>query len=116
MNPDAPGLSVSSAAFSRRAFLQSTAAVGAALLAGRAGAQNAAAPAIPTRVAGDDGTARRARPEDDLQTGAQRLSVAALKKWEAMKFGMFIHFGMSTFAGAEAPKWSTPTASPVAPT
>lgn len=31
--------------------------------------------------------------------GAQRLSIAKLKKWEDWGYGMFIHFGMSTFAG-----------------
>jgi len=35
------------------------------------------------------------------QTGAQRFSIERLKKWEALEFGMFIHFGMSTFSGAE---------------
>lgn len=29
--------------------------------------------------------------------GAQRLSLEKLEKWEALKFGMFIHYGMSTY-------------------
>ncbi len=37
------------------------------------------------------------RPE----TGSQRLSTAALQEWEKLAYGMFIHFGMSTFDGAE---------------
>jgi len=37
------------------------------------------------------------------ESGAQRLSLADLKRWEAMHFGMFIHFGMSTYVGAELP-------------
>ncbi len=37
---------------------------------------------------------------NDLK-GAQRLSLKQLKQWEAMQYGMFIHFGMSTFTGDE---------------
>lgn len=40
------------------------------------------------------------QPETE-QSGAQRLSIERLKKWEALEYGMFIHFGMSTFSGAE---------------
>lgn len=35
--------------------------------------------------------------------GAQRLSLAKLRKWESLGYGMFIHFGMSTFLGQEIP-------------
>ena len=35
--------------------------------------------------------------------GAQRLSLDALRRWEALGYGMFIHFGMSTFVGKELP-------------
>ena len=38
---------------------------------------------------------------DPEQPGAQRSSMERLKKWEALEYGMFIHFGMSTFSGAE---------------
>lgn len=31
------------------------------------------------------------------ENGAQRLSVTKLREWEDLKYGMFIHFGMSTF-------------------
>jgi alpha-L-fucosidase len=31
------------------------------------------------------------------ETGAQRLSLAKLREWEDLKYGMFIHFGMSTY-------------------
>ena len=51
----------------------------------------------------------RDSPDEDKLTGAQRLSVQSLKKWEAMKFGMFIHFGMSTFVGAELPSGNEPS-------
>lgn len=36
-------------------------------------------------------------PEPD----AQRLPLARLKQWEELGFGMFLHFGMSTFTGQE---------------
>ena len=33
--------------------------------------------------------------------GSQRLTLEQLRAWEALGFGMFIHFGMSTFDGLE---------------
>ncbi len=33
--------------------------------------------------------------------GDQRLSLERLKQWESLGYGMFIHFGMSTYDGAE---------------
>jgi len=41
--------------------------------------------------------------------GAQRLSLAQLQQWEALKFGMFIHYGMSTYVGAELPDGNDPS-------
>ncbi len=35
--------------------------------------------------------------------GAQRLSIEKLQRWEELGYGMFLHFGMSTFTGQE---WS----------
>lgn len=35
------------------------------------------------------------------ESGAQRLSLLALRAWEALRYGMFIHFGMSTYDGDE---------------
>jgi alpha-L-fucosidase len=43
------------------------------------------------------------------QSGAQRLSLPELQKWEALKFGMFIHYGMSTYTGSELPDGSHPS-------
>jgi alpha-L-fucosidase len=40
----------------------------------------------------------------------QRLSLASLQRWESLKYGMFIHFGMSTFEGKELPDGRTPSA------
>ncbi len=41
--------------------------------------------------------------------GAQRLSLQQLKAWEALRYGMFIHFGMSTFDGDELSKGDKPS-------
>lgn len=43
------------------------------------------------------------------EAGAQRLSLDALRAWEALHFGMFIHFGMSTFDGDEFSKGDQPS-------
>lgn len=42
-------------------------------------------------------------------TGKQRLSLEKLREWEALGYGMFIHFGMSTFEGAELSKGDKPS-------
>lgn len=41
--------------------------------------------------------------------GAQRLGLPQLQRWEALHYGMFIHFGMSTFLGQDAPYDREPT-------
>lgn len=46
-------------------------------------------------------------PQTD--SGAQRLSLAKLQAWEALGYGMFIHFGMSTFDGEELSKGDKPS-------
>lgn len=47
---------------------------------------------------------------DSMQReGDQRLSLARLRAWEALRFGMFIHFGMSTFDGAELSLGKSPS-------
>jgi alpha-L-fucosidase len=43
------------------------------------------------------------------ESGAQRLSLEQLQKWEALKYGMFIHYGMSTYTGSELPDGSHPS-------
>ena len=40
--------------------------------------------------------------------GQQRLSLAQLRQWESLGYGMFIHFGMSTFVGQELPDGKAP--------
>ncbi|MFA7344331.1 MAG: alpha-L-fucosidase [Terrimicrobiaceae bacterium] len=47
--------------------------------------------------------------ETDTETGTQRLSLDQLQRWEALKFGLFIHFGMSTFTGEELPSGTQPS-------
>ena len=44
----------------------------------------------------------------DVKEGDQRLSVAQLQKWEALGYGMFIHFGMSTYDGDDYSKGDKP--------
>jgi alpha-L-fucosidase len=39
--------------------------------------------------------------ETTQSKGAQRLPLETLRAWEALQFGMFIHFGMSTYDGDE---------------
>jgi len=41
--------------------------------------------------------------------GDQRLSLKQLQDWESLKYGMFIHFGMSTFDGKECSTGATPS-------
>ncbi len=40
--------------------------------------------------------------------GSQRLSLDALRKWEALGYGMFIHYGMSTYVCNELPDGKAP--------
>ena len=40
--------------------------------------------------------------------GAQRLAIDELRTWQNLKYGMFIHFGMSTFTGDEFDKGNSP--------
>jgi len=42
--------------------------------------------------------------------GSQRLPLAKLKEWEALQYGTFICFGMSTFLGEELPDGKAPVA------
>jgi alpha-L-fucosidase len=41
--------------------------------------------------------------------GSQRLSIEKLKSWESLGYGMFIHFGMSTFDGQELSRGDKPS-------
>ncbi len=39
--------------------------------------------------------------DGNKQKGSQRLPLANLHAWEALQYGMFVHFGMSTYEGIE---------------
>ena len=45
---------------------------------------------------------------ESFAPGSQRLSLAQLHKWESLQYGMFIHFGMSTFVQNELPDGKAP--------
>ncbi|MEP6952232.1 MAG: hypothetical protein ABI863_23275 [Ginsengibacter sp.] len=42
------------------------------------------------------------------ETGSQRLSVEKLQQWESLCYGMFIHFGMSTYDDDEFSRGDKP--------
>jgi alpha-L-fucosidase len=58
----------------------------------------------PRLAASPRGVTGASQPE----IGAQRLSLAKLQAWEALGYGMFLHFGMSTFVGQELPDGKPP--------
>ena len=39
----------------------------------------------------------------EIKKGAQRLSIEKLQEYESWAYGMFIHFGMSTYVGKNIP-------------
>jgi alpha-L-fucosidase len=49
------------------------------------------------------------KPSSPTEAGAQRLPLMALHQWEALGFGMFIHFGMATFDGDEFSRGDQPS-------
>jgi alpha-L-fucosidase len=70
----------------RRQFFQSTGALSLGAMAAASGA-----------------------PQPPKDEGDQRLSLTQLKAWESLHYGMFIHFGMSTFCGQELPDGKAPS-------
>jgi len=84
--------------FSRRDFIRNAGLIAAALpLASKT--TQAAPPNIDTRPStGQPPAEHTDAPES---AGVQRLSLAKLKAWEALRYGMFLHFGMTTFNGKE---------------
>jgi alpha-L-fucosidase len=54
------------------------------------------------------GSATAQAPAAEEKPGSQRLSLEKLKAWEALGYGMFIHFGMSTFVQNELPDGQAP--------
>jgi alpha-L-fucosidase len=57
---------------------------------------------------GSSRSAQAGTPETPDKAGSQRLSLERLRKFEALGYGMFIHFGMSTFVGQELPDGKEP--------
>lgn len=47
--------------------------------------------------------------QHDPPQGAQRLSLDSLRAWESLEYGMFIHFGMSTYDADEFSKGDKPS-------
>jgi len=81
---------LASTRFTRRQFI-----VGAGQ--GALAASIAGCAAAKPRVGASDGESLAP------QRGHQRLDPRQLRKWEALGYGMFIHFGMSTFVEKDAP-------------
>lgn len=74
--------------FNRRDFIRKSVLVSAITGTGL----HDVATAVPAFISGDD---------DDQKNGVQRLAIKQLKQWQELEYGMFIHFGMSTFSGDE---------------
>lgn len=66
------------------------------LLAAGCAGLSVAGPLLRGQPAGAQ-TSRPPRGND----GPERLSLEALQRWQALEYGMFLHFGMSTFTGKE---------------
>lgn len=79
---------------SRRRFLRYTA---------RATALAAACPSLS-----DNFLAAAEGPGESHAPGSQRLTLEQLRKWESLKYGMFLHFGMSTFVQKLDPDGTDP--------
>ncbi|NLX12472.1 MAG: alpha-L-fucosidase [Phycisphaerales bacterium] len=67
-----------------------------------AGVMAAGAGAVPVIASGTAGH----KPKDE--EGSQRLSLDKLRQWEALEYGLFIHFGMSTYVVNEFPDGNDP--------
>ncbi len=59
---------------------------------------------------GDAQSGKSPTPAANAGRGAQRLSLEQLRAWESWRYGMFIHFGMSTFVQNELPDGKAPPA------
>jgi alpha-L-fucosidase len=81
--------------FSRRGFIQRAAQTGMAACAVAAGSVPLARPA-------------QAAGSSDSSRGDQRLSLEQLQRFESLKYGMFIRFGMSTYVENELPDGKAP--------
>jgi alpha-L-fucosidase len=64
--------------------------------------------AMSARTSSSAQSSAGAAPEGSEKRGAQRLSLERLRKFEALGYGMFLHFGMSTFVANELPDGLAP--------
>ena len=85
---------------SRRSFF---AAAGSSVVA--AGMVSTASAELKNTLSPGDKPAQPIMPPPET---AQRLPLAKLQAWEALAYGMFIHFGMSTFVQNELPDGTAP--------
>jgi alpha-L-fucosidase len=85
---DKEGVKMSANDISRRVFLVSSAAGAAA-------------------VTGTSGVSAQEKAGVEKK-GRQRLSIEKLQAWEKLQYGMFIHYGMSTFVQNELPDGMAP--------
>ncbi len=67
-----------------------------------------AAGGMTLAAAGSVSKAEAQKDEPAMKRGAQRLSLEKLQAWESLGYGMFIHFGMSTFVQNELPDGKAP--------
>ena len=72
------------------------------------GATGAAATGLGAVAAGEARAAAGDAPSTAEKRGAQRLSLEKLEAWESLRYGMFIHYGMSTFVENELPDGKAP--------
>lgn len=70
--------------------------------------QGVAAASIAGCMAPNPGATATATEPVAQNRGHQRLSIRQLHDWQALHYGMFIHFGMSTFVENEAPNERAP--------
>ena len=68
---------------------------------------SAACGAAAVAASGSAGAAEPGNPSPEKK-GNQRLSLAKLQAWEKLAYGMFIHYGMSTFVQNELPDGKVP--------
>jgi len=66
------------------------------------------AAAMPLAAAGTSAVEAPAAAGEAETRGQQRLPLERLKQWEDLGYGMFMHFGMSTFSGVELSDGNSP--------
>jgi alpha-L-fucosidase len=99
-------------AFSRRRLVQRAVQGGVAACVIASGSVSLADESGSTLAAGKSGKPGGEGPavadQSGKERGNQRLSIGQLRKWESLGYGMFIHYGMSTYVGAELPDGKAP--------